>query len=356
MPSPNKKTVKITYYSHWGGLLQDAPKYFEQLPRRDLGPLVSDPSDQALLDLARLDCDWDGENLRCFSELSHPEIEFAPTKIVGIAGLLDFLQEEVQPSVIPWLIMIAQQPQTIESVLDRILTLFTQKGGKVFYWAYDEASRYMPCFKEGLARHLSVLVHDEMPLDNAVAVDINPACIVHNRSWLANIVPYSYPFVGDVRKQIVFLGSKLGFTPHRKRQVDYLKQHFKDRFTAIHDHSIPVSQRGEFGRYKVHFCPEGRTFTTPAMRYTHTDRPFWSGCVGQVPVVEDSKLGGRLQGLTEDGLILRYTNGDLKGMVEACEQALETPLEQRKRIYDHFNENESIGPNVAQMIAEAVSG
>jgi hypothetical protein len=86
------------------------------------------------------------------------------------------------------------------------------------------------------------------------------------------------------------------------------------------------------------------------MARTHTDRPFWSGCLGLVPVSEDSKPGGRLQALDEANLIVRYPHGNLPALAEACERALAMTNEQRRRIYDHFNRHETVGPVVAEAI------
>jgi len=154
-------------------------------------------------------------------------------------------------------------------------------------------------------------------------------------------------------EKILFLGSQLGLTPHRQRQFDFLKQKFKDRFLSSYDHSISVADRDALNRFKVGLCPEGRKFTTPAMSVTHTDRPFWSGCLGMVPVSEDSKAGGRLQGLHEAGLILRYQHGDLRALEEMCERALTMPHPERRKIYDHFNRHETVGTVVADAIAAA---
>lgn len=85
---------------------------------------------------------------------------------------------------------------------------------------------------------------------------------------------------------------------------------------------------------------------------THTDRVFWAGCAGQVPVVEDSKWGGRLDDLAAGALIFRYAHGDLKGMIDGCEAALEAPLRQRERIDQHFNAHETIGTVVEGVIAQ----
>jgi len=104
-------------------------------------------------------------------------------------------------------------------------------------------------------------------------------------------------------------------------------------------------------RYKVSLCPEGRMFTAPAMSSTHTDRPFWSGCLGMVPVCEDSATGGRLESLAAERLILRYPHEDLRSLKERCEEALEMPTEDRLRLYNHFNRHETVGAVIGDALA-----
>jgi hypothetical protein len=106
-------------------------------------------------------------------------------------------------------------------------------------------------------------------------------------------------------------------------------------------------------RYKVGFCPEGRKFTTPAMSATHTDRAFWSGCLGLVPVSEDSRAGGRLEAEHQAGLIVRYPHGNLEALAAACERALGLSTRARRRIYDHFNQHETVGTVGAEAIFAA---
>ena len=149
----------------------------------------------------------------------------------------------------------------------------------------------------------------------------------------------------------MFLGSHLGLTEHRKRQIAFLKEKFKDRFVPSYDHSPAEGERVQLNRFKVGLCPEGRKFVTPAMGKTHTDRPFWSGCIGLVVVSEDSKSGGRLEELHEKKLILRYGHGDLKELAEQCERALAMPNDERRRSYEHFNRHETVGTVVAGAIA-----
>lgn len=116
---------------------------------------------------------------------------------------------------------------------------------------------------------------------------------------------------------------------------------------------MAVGDRFSLDRFQVGLCPEGRKFTTPAMGAMHTDRPFWSGCLGMVPVSEDSRAGGRLETLHRAGLIMRYPHGDLDGLAAACERALALPVEERHRIYEYFNRHETVGTVVAEAIAAA---
>jgi hypothetical protein len=87
------------------------------------------------------------------------------------------------------------------------------------------------------------------------------------------------------------------------------------------------------------------------MQATHTDRPFWSGSLGLVPVSENSASGCRLDELHREKLILRYAHGDLTELGEACERGLAMSNAERRRIYDHFNRHETVGTVVANAIA-----
>ncbi|MBK9991781.1 MAG: hypothetical protein IPP19_13860 [Verrucomicrobia bacterium] len=320
------------------------------MPTGDLTARVANPKDENLLRMARLDCDWHGENARAFAQMSHADFEFLPARVVGSSSMLDLLKTERPPNEEWWLIFDGQNPQKLAGALGKLLPLLTRKGVRVLYYAFDEASRTMPCFRE-LAPHLSVLIHDESPLDDHGSAALPTSCTCIHRSWVANLVPFAAPFNEKPESKILFLGSKLGLTDHRKRQIDYLRNRFGDCFVAIHDHSVNVADRTSLNRFKVSVCPEGRKFTTPAMSATHTDRPFWSGCLGMVPVSENSQAGGRLEQLAQDGLILRYPHGDLDALTAACEQALALPDEQRRRIYNHFNRHETVGTVVAAAIA-----
>ena len=87
------------------------------------------------------------------------------------------------------------------------------------------------------------------------------------------------------------------------------------------------------------------------MRRSHTDRPFWSGCLGQIPVSEDSRWGGRLSEVAARGHILSYPHGHIRSLIEACERALAAPETVRREVYEYFNRCGTLGPLVAHQIA-----
>jgi hypothetical protein len=343
------RRVRVIHFCPWAGRLQDGGTFLAGLPQLDLRPRVADPDNADLMRMARLDCDWHAENVRALGSMSGEGVEFLPVQAVGVAGILDVLATTVAPLEERWFVISGQHPQMLGDTGDRLLAAYAKRGIRVLYYAFDEASRTMPCFAS-IAPHLSVLIHDESPLAPNGRRALRPDCVVIHRSWVANLEPFAAPFCREPAERILFLGSKLGLTAHRQRQIDFLRARFKDRFTAICDHSMPVGERGELGRFKAAFCPEGRKFASPAMRATHTDRPFWSGCLGMAPVSEDSRQGGRLEELHDAGLIWRYPHGDLKGLAEACERALASSEEERLRVYRHFNGHETIGAVVAGAI------
>jgi hypothetical protein len=347
-----RRRVRVIHYSPWAERLEEATEYLRRLPQLDIAPRVSDPRDARIMRMARLDCDWYGENLRCFAALTHPHLEFLPTRVVSKPGLIELISAVRPPDEEWWFLTMGQNPQALAGLGGKLLSTLAHRGVRTCFYAFDEASRTMPCFAE-IAPHLAVLIHDEFPLGGAGRAALKPSCRTLHRSWVANVLPFAVPFREEPEEKILFLGSELGLTPHRQRQIDFLRTRFKDRFTAIHDHSVPIAERDGLARFKVGLCPEGRKFNTPAMSATHTDRPFWSGCLGLVPVSEDSREGGRLETLHRDGLIVRYAHADLDALAEACERALALPTAARRRIYDHFNRHETVGTVVAEAIGAA---
>ncbi|MCR6654581.1 MAG: hypothetical protein NVV63_01945 [Opitutus sp.] len=347
-----KRRVRICYFNTWAGSLEDAAAYVARVRTMELAPFVTNPKDQALMRKARLDCDWYGENTRCFAAMHHEAFEFLPAWVSGPRGLIELNERPREAGEERWLIFMGHQPQSLGANAGKVFSLLSRMRVKLLFYAFDEASRFMPCFPE-IAPYLDVLIHDEAPLDPRGAARLKPGCLTIHRSWVANVVPFAVPFREEPEEKIVFLGSQLGLTPHRLRQIEYLKKRYKDRFVPFHDHSVDVADRDAFCRYKVGFCPEGRKFTTPAMAKTHTDRPFWSGCIGLVPVSEDSVSGGRLQELHDAQAIVRYPHANLAALGEACDRALAMSVEERRRIYDYFNRHETVGTVVVEAMAQS---
>jgi hypothetical protein len=352
-PAPNARRIRVCYFNAWAAGLEPAAEYAERVSSIDLSKLVSNPSDPGLMTKARLDCDWYGENTRVFASMRHSGMEILPAWVCGLPGLLEFAGAAKTPGEERWLVTMGHQPQALGTIAGRIFALLSAAGVRHLYYAFDEASRFMACFRD-IAPHLDVLIHDEKPLADAARAQLRKGCLEIHRSWVANIVPWSVPFNEAPDDRILFLGSQLGLTPHRKCQMDFLHRRYGERFVAICDHSVAVASRATLNRFLVGFCPEGRKFATPAMALTHTDRPFWSGCSGLVPVAEDSQTGGRLEELHRDGLIARYDHADLESLGAACDRAFAMSPAQRRRIYDHFNSRETVGTVVADALSLAV--
>ena len=343
---------RLIFFNPWADEVRAAADYLASLPLLNVAARTADPCDPGLVRKARLDLDWYGECTRCFAQAGVAGVEFRPAKVVGAKGMAGLLQAATTrpEDETWWLVFMGQHPQKLAPVAGKTLAFLRRCGVKILFYAFDEASRRMPCFAE-IAPHLDVLIHDEAPLADEGRVLLRSDALTIHRSWVANVVPFAAPFNEAPEAKILFLGSQMGLTTHRQRQIDYLKKTFKDRFVASTDHSVGVGDRFSLNRYQVGLCPEGRMFATPAMSRTHTDRPFWSGCLGLVPVSENSRQGGRLDELADEGLILRYAHGDLKALAAACEQALAMPVLARRRIYDHFNRRETVGTVVAEAIA-----
>ncbi len=349
---PQRRPLRIFAYCPWAGKVQDAAEYIAGLPKLDISSMTSKPGDPHLAKLGRLDADWHGESVRCFAVLSHPELQFLPARVLGRPGFAELVGMQPPADEEWWVIFYGQHPQALDKLAGPVMSALRRRGVRILYYAFDEATRVMPCFGE-IAPSLSVLVHDDFPIHAPMLPLLRPECLTVHRSWVANLLPFAAPFKEEPLESIVFLGSEMGLTDNRRRQIAFLKERFKDRFTAHHDHSVPVQERLLLNRHKVSLCPEGRKFDTPAMASTHTDRPFWSGCLGMVPVSENSLQDSRLDGLATGGFIMRYAHGDLRSLAEACERALAMPVEERRRIYNYFNERETVGIVVADLMVRA---
>lgn len=348
--SAGRRRIRLFVFSPWAERLQDGAVHLRELSKVDVAQRVTNPADAALVQMARLDCDWHGENVRALGAAAADNIEFLPVQAVGKSGLADLLGVNKPDGEEWWLILTGQHPQMLAGMAGKLLEILRHRGVRTLYYAFDEVSRTMPAFAE-VAPQLAVLIHDEKPLAEAGRKALRPDCRVVHRSWVANLVPFATPFAEEPEEKIIFLGSKLGLTAHRQKQIDFLSKKFRDKFTAICDHSLSVADKSRLTRYKVGLCPEGRKFTTSAMRYTHTDRPFWAGALGLIPVSEDSSEGGRLEELHQAGFILRYPHGDLQALGRIGEEALAKPVDFRRRIYDHFNRHETVGAVVASLLA-----
>lgn len=293
----------------------------------------------------------DAECLRVLSAMAWPGLAFAPALAADARGLVEYLGRHAVGDPTPWVVLIGQRPGALAGVVGRLLGAVCDRGGRVLYYSYDDASHAMACHAAEVAPHVSVLIHDELPLASAVAGALRTECVPRHMSWVATTVPFGHAFEEQAEPRIVFLGSPSGLTEHRQRQLAAMAEHFGDRFTAVTDGSASGAEHADLARAKVHLCPEGRKFTTPAMSQSHTDRPFRAGCLGQVPVIENSLWGGRLEHLASRGLVLRYAHGDLRAMIERCEQALELPATERRGIYEYFNRHGTVGTVVAREIA-----
>ena len=346
------RRIRICYFNTWAAGLEPAAAYLPRVPVVELRPMIANPLNPDLLRKARLDCDWYAANARCFAAMRHGQLDFLPAWVTGKAGVLDLAKAPREPGEERWLITMGHQPQALGDLAGKVFGMLAQMQVRHLFYAFDEASRRMPCFND-LAPHLDVLIHDEFPLAPEGRARLKPGCLTQHRSWVANFAPGEAAFNEAPEEKIYFLGSQLGLTPHRQRQIDFLRERYKDRFVASCDHTTPVDARVALNRYKVGLCPEGRMFATPAMSATHTDRPFWSGCLGMVPVSEDSRPGGRLEELHQEGLIVRYAHGDLKSLAEACECALAMSTAERRLIFDHFHSHETVGAVVAEALAAA---
>jgi hypothetical protein len=231
-----------------------------------------------------------------------------PGLVVGPKAVLDLAKTPREAGEERWLITMAHQPQQLGDLAGKVFAFLAKAGVRHAFYAFDEASRFMPCFN-AIAPHLDVLIHDEAPLADAGQARLRPGCVTRHRSWVANFTPGEATFHEAREEKIYFLGSQLGLTAHRQRQIEFLKARFKDRFVASHDHSTPEDGRAALNRYQVGFFPEGRKFATPAMSATHTDRPFWSGCLrhgaGQRRLPNRRTAGGTPHGRPDRALCAR---------------------------------------------------
>ena len=175
------RSIRVCYFNTWARGLEDAAAYVARATSIDLGPLVADPRDAALLKKARLDCDWYAENARCFASLQGEAVEFLPALVSGPSGLVDFAKLPRAADEERWLITMGHQPQALGAAAGKAFALLARAGVRHLFYAFDEASRFMPCFSE-IAPHLDGLIHDESPLDERGRRALRPGCVTQHRS------------------------------------------------------------------------------------------------------------------------------------------------------------------------------
>jgi len=336
-----KKKVRICYYNEWADGLYSYDNY-KNIYLSGIEGKMSDPDDPDLLIKGQRDCEWHFEVMKCFSKIYDEHFEFSESYVVGTSNLLDYMNLNTSPNEDKWILYIAQKPALFGHRVGEIFELLKKNGLKILYYSFDDASRTMNYYKD-LAPFLDILIHDEFPLSVEVQNKLNSSCIIMHKSWVANVVPWSVSYNEKPLKSILYLGSAQGLTKERSNQLTYLKNKYKDKFISFTNHSISFQEREQLNKYKVSLCPEGRHFKTKSMSSSHTDRPFWSGCFGLVPVIENSVHGDRLNELHERGLLVRYANNNLSDLIEACDSALNTDDQKRRLIYECYNSEFTIG-------------
>ena len=182
------RRVQLFVFNPWAGRLQNGEEYLRELPGLDVTKRVTNPSDAALVQMARLDCDWHGENVRALGATSSDDIEFLPVQTVGKPGLADLLVATKPADEEWWLVLTGQHPQMMVGMIGKVLHHLSTHGIRTLYYAFDDASRTMPAFSE-IARHLHVLIHDEQPIAPAIQSQLATDCLAIHRSWVANLVP-----------------------------------------------------------------------------------------------------------------------------------------------------------------------
>src|SRR5208282_3685133 len=115
------RRVRVFLFLPWAERAEDALAYVARLPAVDIAKRVTDPSDERLKRMARLDLDWHGETARCLARLSAPPVEFLPTQVVGPAGLASFLGlcGSKPAGEAWWLVFMAQHPQRLGATAGR---------------------------------------------------------------------------------------------------------------------------------------------------------------------------------------------------------------------------------------------
>jgi len=68
--------------------------------------------------------------------------------VVGRAGLLELISAVRPPDEEWWFLIMGQHPQGSGRFGGQIMVTLARRGVRTFFYAFDEASRTMPCFPE----------------------------------------------------------------------------------------------------------------------------------------------------------------------------------------------------------------
>jgi hypothetical protein len=131
-----KPVVRLWIYCPWAGRPGPAEEYLADLANVNLSHRLGHASDPRLLRMARLDCDWQGENVRCFAALRHPGLEFRPAQVLGASGLAEFVNGFAHHPAGEnwWLVFTGQQPGELPPGVAAKVAAFTRRnGGRVLF-------------------------------------------------------------------------------------------------------------------------------------------------------------------------------------------------------------------------------
>ena len=143
-----QRRVRVCYFNTWAGKLEGAEGYVARVPQLDLRPLVTNRDDAALLQKARLDCDWYAENTRLLAALHHAGIEFLPAWTTVPAGLPDLAKAPREPGAERLPVTMVHQPQSLGAIAGRVFALLGQAGVRHPFYSFYDASRVLPGFQE----------------------------------------------------------------------------------------------------------------------------------------------------------------------------------------------------------------
>ena len=105
------RRVQLIVFNPWAVRLLVWAEYLRGLPALDVAKRVTNPADAALVRMARLDCDWHGENVRALGAAATEGIEFLPVQTVGKPGLADLIVATKPADEEGWFVISGQHPR-----------------------------------------------------------------------------------------------------------------------------------------------------------------------------------------------------------------------------------------------------